>query len=53
MSEQEERRWDGPSTVSVADWVAAQLAKAPEPGEEQRGALTTLFNSATRGEAAA
>ncbi|MGW3120578.1 hypothetical protein ACWDBW_26090 [Streptomyces sp. NPDC001107] len=44
MSEQEERGWDGPSTVSVADWVAAQPAKAPEPGEEQRGALTIAAN---------
>lgn len=52
MGEQQERRWDGPSTLSVAEWVAAQLERAPEPGEDQRGVLTALFNAAAPGEAA-
>nr|WSY53696.1 hypothetical protein OG999_28705 [Streptomyces sp. NBC_00886] len=52
MPEQQERCWDGASAVSVADWVAAQLESAPEPGEEQCGVLTALFNSATPAEAA-
>jgi hypothetical protein len=53
MPEQQERRWDGPSTVSVADWVAAELERAPEPSEEQRGVLSALFNSPTAAKAAA
>lgn len=47
MPEQQERRWEGPSTVSVADWVAAELERAPEPSEEQRGVLSALLNTAT------
>lgn len=53
MPEQRERRWEGRSTVDVADWVAAELERAPEPSDEQRGALTTLFNSATPARTAA
>lgn len=53
MPEQQERRWEGVSTVSVADWVAAELERAPEPSEEQRGVLGALFNSAAPVRAAA
>lgn len=53
MLEQQERGWEGPSAVSVADWVAAELERAPDPSEEQRGVLSALFNSATPTRAAA
>jgi hypothetical protein len=46
MGEQEQR-WEGRTAVSVADWVAAELERAPEPSEEQRGVLSALFNTAT------
>ncbi|MGI5196903.1 hypothetical protein ACQEVY_25245 [Streptomyces sp. CA-288835] len=47
MTEPQERRWDGPSMMSIAEWVAAELERAPEPSDEQRGALSALFNTAT------
>lgn len=53
MPEQQERRWEGPSTVSVADWVAAELESAPEPSEEQRGVLSALLGSGTPARVAA
>ncbi|SDM62546.1 hypothetical protein SAMN04487981_10232 [Streptomyces sp. cf386] len=53
MAEQQEGGWEGRSTVTVADWVAAELEKAPDPSDEQRGVLSALFNSATPTEVAA
>lgn len=38
--------WDGASLVTVDDWIAAELERAPEPTSEQRGNLTALFGGA-------
>ncbi|WP_424889740.1 hypothetical protein [Streptomyces sp. XH2] len=38
--------WEGRSTVELDHWISAELEKAPEPTQEQRGNLTALFNGA-------
>ncbi|MGB8942207.1 MAG: hypothetical protein WCD21_18490 [Streptomyces sp.] len=36
--------WNGKSTLTVDEWIAAELERAPDPTPEQRGNLTALFN---------
>ncbi len=35
--------WNGPVTVSLSDWIEAQLASAPEIGVRQRRTLAHLL----------
>ncbi|WP_158716941.1 hypothetical protein [Streptomyces rimosus] len=52
MAAQTQRRWDGPTKVSLDDWIAAELESAPEPSSEQRGILSALFDGVQPAEAA-
>jgi hypothetical protein len=44
MGRETEEDWNGASTITVDDWIAAELERAPDPTPEQRGNLTALFN---------
>lgn len=35
--------WNGKSTVSLDEWVQAQLARAPKPGPTQRRNLAAIL----------
>ncbi|GGP94427.1 hypothetical protein GCM10010278_85380 [Streptomyces melanogenes] len=40
-----EKVWSGRAAMSLEDWIARELERAPEPSAEQRGALGELFRS--------
>lgn len=42
-----EKAWSGRAAMSLEDWIARELERAPEPSAEQRGALGELFGSRT------
>ncbi|EKX63303.1 hypothetical protein STRIP9103_05137 [Streptomyces ipomoeae 91-03] len=39
--------WEGKAAVSLDDWIAEELERAPEPTPEQLGSLKAIFDSAS------
>jgi hypothetical protein len=46
MSAEAGSEWEGKVTMTLDEWIAAELERAPESTPEQLGSLEAVFDSA-------